>query len=257
MGNAPGTVTPPAGLDFALSQDSWLRVTWRGRELFRYVYRPDEPLSESPRPYLHPLRTLGGCVVSVDRPHDHALARGLSLAPGEGGQRHARFEVLNAGDRTLRCVQRLRWLAPDGREVATERRGLVVTVLPHRAAWRLDVDTALDRAVELDGGLFWRGPRGFEGGTVRTPAAKGGDDLDGVRAPWIAFSGRHDGDGSLSTVLITDDPDHPAEWFVRSERYAALGARRAVAPRLRYSVVVADGELDAAQCAQLAGECGA
>ncbi|MBV7700273.1 DUF6807 family protein [Streptomyces sp. TRM70350] len=29
-------------------------------ELLRYVYRPDTPELESPRPYLHPLRTRSG-----------------------------------------------------------------------------------------------------------------------------------------------------------------------------------------------------
>ncbi|WP_426504898.1 PmoA family protein [Dactylosporangium sp. McL0621] len=305
MSNAPGTVTAPAGLDFALQQDSSLRVTWRGRELFRYVYRARESQVESPRPYLHPIRTLGGRLVSVYRPHDHVWHKGLSLAlpnagpdnfwggptycrdrgyvqlPNNGAQRHERFEVLNAGDRTLRAVQRLRWLAQDGREAFTERRGLTVTVMPYRSAWRLDLDTALRNAgaTPLDigspqtegragagyGGLCWRGPRSFTGGRVRTPDTAGGDDLNGVRAPWLAFSGRHDGDGSASTVLFADDPANtgpPTAWFVRSSAYAVVGpAPFADSPvrlgageelRLRYGVVFADGELGEDECATLA-----
>ncbi|MFG2043565.1 PmoA family protein [Dactylosporangium sp. NPDC048998] len=306
MTNAPGTVTAPAGLDFALLQDSSLRVTWRGRELFRYVYRPRESQVESPRPYLHPIRTLGGRLVTIYRPHDHVWHKGLSLAlsnagpdnfwggptylrslggytqlPNNGSQRHERFEVLNAGDRTLRCVQRLRWTTRDGRDVLAERRGLAVTVLPFRSAWRLDFSTALHNVggedIEIsspqtegrDGaaysGLFWRGPRSFSGGTVRTPDAQGGDELNGARAPWLAFTGRHDGDGSASTLLFVDDPGnptHPTAWFVRSEVYAVVcpapfaeGVLRLDAGaelRLRYAVIVADGDLDADACAALA-----
>ncbi|WP_433616263.1 PmoA family protein [Dactylosporangium sp. CA-139114] len=306
MSTAPGTVTAPAGLAFALWQDASLRVTWRGRELFRYVYRVREAQVESPRPYLHPIRTLGGRLVSLYRPHDHVWHKGLSLAlpnagpdnfwggptfrrdrggyvqlPNNGTQRHECFEELGAGDRTLRAVQRLRWLTQDGREAFTERRGLTVTVLPHRAAWRLELDTALRNtgpdAVDIGspqtegragagyGGLCWRGPRGFSGGRVRTPDAAGGDDLNGVRAPWLAFTGRHDGDGGASTVLFADDPanaGHPTAWFVRSAAYAVVGpAPFADAPvrleaggrlRLRYGIVFADGELGEDECATLA-----
>ncbi|HTJ38766.1 MAG TPA: PmoA family protein [Dactylosporangium sp.] len=306
MSNAPGTVTAPAGLDFALQQDSSLRVTWRGRELFRYVYRPRESQVESPRPYLHPIRTIGGRLVTIYRPHDHVWHKGLSLAlsnagpdnfwggptylralggyaqlPNNGSQRHERFEVLNAGDRSLRCVQRLRWLAQDGREVFTERRGLSVTVLPHRSAWRLDFATDLrnagGEAIEIGSpqtegregaaysGLFWRGPRSFSGGVVRVPDATGADDLNNARAPWLAFVGRHDGDGSASTVLFVDDganPTHPTSWFVRSEAYAvvcpAVFSQQVYTLssgdelQLRYGVVIADGDLDTAACAELA-----
>jgi hypothetical protein len=300
------TVTAPAGLDFALQRDSALRVTWRGRELFRYVYRPHEDQVESPRPYVHPIRTLGGRLVSIYRPHDHVWHKGLSLAlsnvgpdnfwggptylrsaggytqlPNNGSQRHERFELLNAGDQTLRCVQRLGWQAQDGRDVLAERREITVTVLPHRSAWRLDFATDLrnvtgapidfgspqteGRADAPYSGLFWRGPRSFSGGTVRTPDAQGADDLNGTHAPWLAFTGRHDGDGSASTVVFADDPGnptYPTAWFVRSEIFAvacpapfAEEVYRLEAGadlRLRYAVVFADGALDTAECAALA-----
>ncbi|MGI5238299.1 PmoA family protein [Dactylosporangium sp. CA-139066] len=304
MTNAP--VTAPAGLDFALQQDSSLRVTWRGRELFRYVYRPRESQVESPRPYLHPVRTIGGRLVTIYRPHDHVWHKGLSLAlsnagpdnfwggptylrslggyaqlPNNGSQRHERFEVLNAGDRSLRCVQRLRWDAQDGREAFTERRSMTVTMLPHRSAWRLDFATELRNrggdpvefgSPQTEGregaaysGLFWRGPRSFSGGTVRIPGTTGADDLNNARAPWLAFVGRHDGDGSASTILFVDDPanaGYPTSWFVRSEVYAVVCpapfARQVyrLGPdeelRLRYAVIVADGDLPAETCAELA-----
>jgi hypothetical protein len=49
-------------------------------ELLRYVYRPAEKQFESPRPYLHPLRTLDGRLVSVFRPWDHVWHKGITMA---------------------------------------------------------------------------------------------------------------------------------------------------------------------------------
>lgn len=51
-----------------------------GVELARYVYRPVEAQLESPRPYLHPIRTLGDREVTVFRPWDHVWHKGVTLA---------------------------------------------------------------------------------------------------------------------------------------------------------------------------------
>jgi hypothetical protein len=55
-----------------------VRARWDGAELFRYVYRPDDPPLESPRPYLHPVRTLAGELVTDYRPGDHPWHKGIS-----------------------------------------------------------------------------------------------------------------------------------------------------------------------------------
>src|SRR5215475_6892483 len=47
-------------------------------EILTYVYRPDTPRLESPKPYLHPLRTLDGSLVSAYRPHDHVWHKGIA-----------------------------------------------------------------------------------------------------------------------------------------------------------------------------------
>ena len=46
--------------------------------LFTYVYRPDTPRLESPKPYLHPIRSLAGDEVSLFRPHDHVWHKGIA-----------------------------------------------------------------------------------------------------------------------------------------------------------------------------------
>ena len=41
----------------------------------------------------------------------------------------------------------------------------------------------------------------------------------------MGFSGRHDGSGGASTVVMVDDPgnvQHPPQWFARTEEFACL-----------------------------------
>src|SRR5688572_5223399 len=68
----------PDGLGLVHEQGRSLRVTWRGADLFRYVYQPWDPQVEAPRPYLHPVYTLGGREVSLYRPHDHLWHKGIA-----------------------------------------------------------------------------------------------------------------------------------------------------------------------------------
>ena len=76
------------------------------------------------------------------------------------------------------------------------------------------------------GGLFWRGPRSFTNGTVQSPDGIGADNLRGTRAQWFAFRGKHDETGrSHPPSCMVDDtanPQHPPQWFTRSEEFACL-----------------------------------
>ena len=41
----------------------------------------------------------------------------------------------------------------------------------------------------------------------------------------MGFAGRHDGTGGSSTIVIVDDagnPQHPPQWFARTEQFACL-----------------------------------
>jgi len=55
-------------------------------ELARYTYRSDVAQRESPRPYLHPLRTREGNLVSLYRPHDHVWHKGIAWSLPHLGQ---------------------------------------------------------------------------------------------------------------------------------------------------------------------------
>jgi len=239
-----------------------LTATWDGRDLLRYVYRPRDPQLESPRPYFHPLATLGGDVVTVYRPHDHVWHKGLALSlpnvgqdnfwggptfrdgryvqlPNDGAIRHLDFEPATPGQ--ARVTERLSWITQAGQPVIAERRQFTVTAWPTDRAWGLGFQTTLTNTTSGSlifgspttegrpnagyGGLFWRGPRSFTGGRVILPEEAGGDELMGCRAPWLAFSGQHDEHGRWSTLVFADDAanfSHPSQWFVRSTPFAAV-----------------------------------
>jgi hypothetical protein len=236
------------GLGMVHEHERAVRATWRDAELFRYVYRPWDPPVESPRPYLHPVRTLSGRLVSLYRPHDHVWHKGISLAlsnvgaenfwggptyvrghdgyvqlPNNGSMRHTGFDALATATGLLRLDERLSWVTEAGGTLVAERRRMGVRVVD--GAWQLAFETTMDNVSGAPivfgspttqgrdnagySGLLWRGPRSFSGGTVITPDAVGGDDLMGWRGPWLAFVGRHDGDDGAATLLFTDHPTNP------------------------------------------------
>ncbi|WP_448003568.1 DUF6807 domain-containing protein [Agromyces bauzanensis] len=284
------------------------RLRLRAGELVlaEYVHRPTDVRLESPRPYVSPVRTLGGELVSLFRPHDHVWHKGIAWSlpvvgdenfwggptfvrgegyvqlPNNGEQRHTAFDAVgsDASGDGVRVVETLDWVTEAGETLFAERRTVAASVLDDDA-WLLAFETRMtnvtDRVIPIGspttrgrenagyGGLFWRGPRSFTGGSVLAPGITGSDELRGIRAPWMGFSGRHDGSGAASTVLMVDDPgnlQHPPQWFARAEEFACLcpapffseehtvesGATLA----LRYGVVVADGASDPARAARLA-----
>lgn len=286
-------------------EDTAVAAWWDEVELFRYTYLPSDPQLESPRPYFHPVRTLGGDLVSLYRPHDHVWHKGIALSlpnvgpenfwggptfrrgsyvqvDNDGAMRHEGFGLAVGKDDVVRLDERLSWVTEAGQTVITEWRRIGATAWVADDAWNLAFETTISNVSGADivigspttegrpnagyGGLFWRGPRSFTGGTVLTPDGTGGDELMGVRGPWMAFTGRHDEHGRSSTLVFRDAPGnlgYPSQWFVRSTPYAclcpapffdaeytlAIGA----ALTLHYDIAVADGALDSAACGRLTG----
>jgi hypothetical protein len=209
----------------------------------------------------------------------YVRGRGYVQLPNDGAMRHREFTGLSAAGDTATVAQTLHWVTEPGATWFTEARALAVAVDAGR--WTLRFDTRITNVSGAEvvfgspttegrdnagyGGLFWRGPRSFTGGTAYVPGRAGADDLMGVRAPWMAFTGVHDGSGARSTLVMVDGPDnpgHPTRWFVRSEIFAGLcpapffDTEVALAPgaelALRYAVVVADGDPGLAGAASLA-----
>jgi len=223
-----------------------IQVTAGDGELFTYVYRATDPQLESPRPYLHPIRTLDGDLVSVFRPHDHVWHKGLTWSlphfghenfwggptfskeagyqqlDNNGSMDHDRIDALDVSDDLVRFSHHLTWRTQAGAHVVDESRSLTTRFADD--GWVLVYETAMtnvsDETIQIGspttagrenagyGGLFWRGPRSFTNGTVLAPQGKGGDELRGQHAAWMGFSGKHDNNGRASTIIIADAGDN-------------------------------------------------
>ncbi|MFJ1584820.1 PmoA family protein [Streptomyces sp. NPDC088197] len=286
--------------------DDRITVTHRatGTELFAYVYRP-EAAWEAPKPYLHPIRTLGGGLVTDYRPNDHRWHKGLQLTAshlsgqnlwggntyvhGEGyvalperigSMAHVGFDEVSAGPDGVVIAERLTWHPYDGALWAEEDRRIEVTA--EEGGWTLTWSSAVTnrRAEPLRfgspttagrpdagyTGLFWRGPRAFRDGHAFTADGDSAErDLMGEQAPWLAYSGEHDGRDGHATVVFEHAPGndhagekgtHPAHWFVRTDPFAAVAPSFAFHEELvlapgevldrTYRVHVADGAWDRA-----------
>jgi len=218
-------------------------------ELFRYVYVPDNPQLESPRPYIFPLRTRSGHDVGLYRPHDHVWHKGLSWSlpvvnsenfwggptyvrdtgyvqlDNNGTQAHRRFtELSRSGDRVV-IEHELNWTAQSGLPLFAETRRLTARVTAE-STWILTFGTTLENVSGEQiaigspttkgrdnagyGGLFWRGVRSFTDGSLVTHDAVGtGSDLRGQRHEWMAFEGKHDHVDASSLVLMLDHAQNP------------------------------------------------
>jgi hypothetical protein len=271
-----------------------------GVELLSYVYR-EEAAWEAPKPYVHPLRTLSGAVVTDYRPNDHRWHKGLALTASHlsganlwggntyvhgkgylelpervGSMRHVAFDDAAASDGRAVIAERLTWHPYDGDLWAEEERRIEVRdIEPAAGSWALTWTSAVTNrreeplrfgspttaGREMAGytGLFWRGPRAFRDGRILTPDGEG-PGLMGTQAPWLAYSGEHDGVDGHATLVFTHAPEndhtgaagaHPAHWFVRNDPFAAVAPSWAFFTELelapgdtltrRYRVVVADG----------------
>lgn len=250
-----------------------LVVSLDGVPVLTYVYRPDVAQLESPRPYFHPLATLGGETVTQTRPADHPWHHGLSLAlpnvvtaagaqnfwggptfvrgegyvqlPNNGTVAHRGFTALVAGEHGVEIEEMLQWTSSTGALVFTEKRRLTIGAADH--AWSLLFETVLRNAsgdaLSIGSpGTEGRADAGYGGLFWRGPASmehgavfgSHGETM-GSRGDWMAYS------GPAATVVMTDragNPRHPTPFFVRTDDYAGLNP----APFFSEPLDVAAGE---------------
>lgn len=242
-------------------------LTLHGRALAVLRDGADLERSLSPRPYLHPIRTLAGTPVTETRPSDHLHHLGLSVAvpdvsgvsfwggrtftrdrgsvllDNHGHQRHRSWLELDAHRR----VQALSWTGPDGARMLDEQRTLRATHLDEHT-WVLDVRTRLrntsGRELSIGspatngrpgagyGGLFWRAPAGPAPPSVTGEGGLRGEGaLHGSRAGWLALSGA-DAHGRRWTLLLCQPGEHTDPWFLRAHEYPGAGPALAWDARL-------------------------
>ncbi|HEX2144119.1 MAG TPA: PmoA family protein [Glycomyces sp.] len=227
-----------------------------GKAVAEYVWRPHVPNTLSPRPFLHPVRTLAGVEVTEAMPPDHLHQSGVSVAvpdvgganfwggrtyvrgsgsvplPNHGVQRHHRWEAQT--DAVL--VQELHWIGPDGARLLRERRRVAARPVDGRA-WALDFRFALQNVtpepLEFSspgvkgrtgagyGGFFWRARRGPRTVRILGPGVEGEERLHGSRVPWLALSASGPDPWTLVFVDIAAQGD---PWFVRGGDYVGVGA---------------------------------
>ncbi|MET3932608.1 DUF6807 family protein [Arthrobacter sp. OAP107] len=214
----------------------------------------------SPRPYLHPVTTLGGTVVTDHLPADHPwhLGAGFALQDvngtnfwggrtylGDAGayvsrQDHGRIEPLSA-NADEPDTRQLRWLGADGQPLLTEQRTLSHEILGERV-WRLDLGPELTAVVDVSlgspgsngaagsgyGGFFWRLPA-CSGARIFTSDAEGEPAVHGSVAPWLAWTasfGEVPGirSGQPATLVFSAPAEDADPWFVRCSGYPAVGS---------------------------------
>ncbi|MFJ4984848.1 PmoA family protein [Streptomyces sp. NPDC088732] len=233
-----------------------------GRDVGRYVHRPVLPGRLSPRPYLHPLTTLGGVPVTGFLPADHPHHLGAGVAVPDvagrnfwGGPTFVRGRgyverddhgvqepVRGPEDGPYGFTEELSWRA-DGTELLRERRTVAVRALGEDC-WALDLAFTLTnpgpRPVSLGspatsgrpgagyGGFFWRAPRGPGRAAVFTADAEGEEAVHGRTADWLALTG---GRWTLVFAGATEETRRDP-WFVRVADYPGVGSALAWAERL-------------------------
>ncbi|MGR0159264.1 DUF6807 family protein [Paenarthrobacter nitroguajacolicus] len=241
----------------------------------------------TPRPYLHPVSTQAGVVVTDHLPSDHVWHLGAGFALQDvnasnfwGGRSyrrtagkyvdlkdHGRIETANVSREKDLTTLDLNWLAADSSPVLMEQRSLRRIPLDERT-WRLDLQTRLTAVVDVSlgspgshgaagsgyGGFFWRLPVNASP-RVFSSTAEGEPFVHGSAAPWLAWTGEFD--GGPATLVFGAPTECPDPWFVRCGDYPAVGSALAWdAPvdlaageslTRTHSVWISDGTMNAAE----------
>jgi hypothetical protein len=138
-------------------------ATWNTRPLFTYQYQTEDLLlDEVPKPHFHPLRTLGGSVVTIGRPNDHPWHKGLAMTltevgeanfwggvsyrpkagytwiPNHGRQRHRHWLEEHCGETAGRLVHEIDWESGKGELLLREKRELSFEINAAQGYWTLD-----------------------------------------------------------------------------------------------------------------------
>lgn len=193
------------------------------------------------RPALHPVRTLGGVLVTGEHPADHPWHRGIGLALPDvngvnlwGGRNYVAGQGYVPGE--LGLVREvgpgsLEWCDAGGGVLLRERRSIRVKAV--EGGVELEWSSVLTAVVDVEinspgskgragagyGGWFWRLPE-LDPGQVEvfTRYGSGEEEVNGTRAEWLAVVV----DGARPWTAVVSGPDEP--WFVRVGQYQGVGS---------------------------------
>ncbi len=152
-------------LKLVMDEDRAVEISQGGAGLLlRYVYRPDTPQEEAPRPYAHPVCSLSGEVLTCFRPTDHPWHHALSFTlcqvsghnfwggasyrrdegyqwrNDQGSQHHVAWTELSP----QRLAHELDWrVGSDGEVLLRERRTLSIQIID-TSAWTLRWESVLE-----------------------------------------------------------------------------------------------------------------
>jgi hypothetical protein len=253
-----------------------------GHVVAEYVTEPEVDPKHGPRPYLHPVRTLAGTVVTDILPEDHPWHLGVSVAVQDvngtnlwGGRTYVRDQGYTWRDDHGRIEfaggdagsSRLRWLDPHGATLLDEERTMRAEPVDD-ATWALDFAYTLrnpgTEPVVLGspatngrpdgagyGGFYWRAVAD-EPPAVESPQSSEEPAVNGSAGEWVAMRGIS---GGAPYTLVFTGRGGTDRWFVRSSQFPGVGVAFAwerpetIAPgeerSRRHRVYVADGHLPA------------
>ncbi|GAA4458867.1 PmoA family protein [Phytohabitans houttuyneae] len=227
-----------------------------GRVVAEYAVEPEVDPKHGPRPYLHPVRTLGGVAVTDTLPEDHRWHLGVSVAVQDvngtnlwGGRTYVRgagytwlddhgriahdewlTPLSSAGDGGSRLAERLRWLDPSGRTLLVEER--TVQASPAGLGWTLDFAFTLTAPEGSDVTLGSPATNGRPGGAgyggffwrlapgvpeVFTSTVEGEEKCNGSADEWLAVRG-------AGYTLVFRGIEGDDRWFVRAADYPGVCA---------------------------------
>lgn len=249
----PETASVPAAADLAV----------HGQPVASLHSGGQLPANRAPRPYLHPVASLGGAILTEAGPVDHLHHLGLSVAfsdlngsnfwggstytadgpamlPNHGTQVPVGW--LQAGSSVSGTVS---WRSAAGIELAVETRSIEALAHPEAKNWCLTLRSVMAPGAGADalevsssavkgrkgagyGGIFWRFPRGTGQPVILSAAGAGEEAAHGSRSPWLSITMFLA--GPVSVVLaqhtsVAGNAKYP--WFIRAKDY--LGAGPAVA----------------------------
>lgn len=166
---SPETTLPNSTKLLCSDDGAALTFSVGGQQIASYTYNPTDVQYESPRPYFHPLTTLGGEEVTIFRPWDHVWHKGLSLAlpnvgkdnfwggatytratgyadlDNNGAMDHKAFSSIDDGGAGITAAEELEWSSQEGDPVIAEKRRFNIQLLdvPGVRAWALLFETEI------------------------------------------------------------------------------------------------------------------